>query len=129
MSRRIRSTLRQQIGALAVFDKLCEDPAQLSKLRRQVPFSVSDAYIGEAGPVKAVEEYLDLESVRLRIADELNQRIMRGQKRTVQRLHQLEAGSRVAYVVLRSNGARAKCYFDVLRCEFVGAIVLPETDS
>jgi hypothetical protein len=77
------------------------------------------------GPSKSAAEFLDLEGIRLRVAQEQGGRTLPGQANLVERLRTLPPGQEITYVILETSTRQAKCYVDTHNRQLFGVLWLP----
>ncbi len=77
------------------------------------------------GPARPVAEYLDIEAVRLRIAQEQRGQPWPGQVKLVERLRSLPPEKQITYVILATPTRQAKCYVDGDSEQLLGVLWLP----
>jgi hypothetical protein len=109
----------------ALLETLHAPSLAVSDWQRKLLRPFSRAAVIIRGPVKQVEEFLDVESTRLQIGRELDRGVFPGQEQTVAKLEQMPPGSTVSYVVLQSKSREAKCYFEPQGDELLGVMVFP----
>jgi hypothetical protein len=77
------------------------------------------------GPSKPAAEFLDIESVRLRLAQEQGGQPLPGQADLVERLRVLPSKQPLTYVILETATRQAKCYVDTEGHQLQGILWLP----
>ncbi len=77
------------------------------------------------GPCKPAAEFLDIEDVRLRIAQEQGGQLLPGQANLVERLRALPPEQPITYVMLETATRQAKCYVDAEGQQLQGVLWLP----
>jgi hypothetical protein len=106
-----------------------ELPEDLSQV--VAPVTLELAHAGEMvtdvriGPSKPVAEFLDIEGIRLRLAQEQGGQALAGQANLVERLRALPPNQPITYVILETATRQAKCYVDVCSRELFGVLWLP----
>ena len=77
------------------------------------------------GPCKPAAEFLDIEDVRLRIAQEQGGQLLPSQANLVERLRALPPEQPITYVILETATRQAKCYVDAEGHQLRGVLWLP----
>jgi hypothetical protein len=77
------------------------------------------------GPSKPAAEFLDLEGVRLRVAQEQGGQALPGQADLVERLRAFPPDQPLTYVILETATRQAKCYVEVESRQLVSVLWLP----
>lgn len=77
------------------------------------------------GPSKPAAEFLDFESVRLRVAQEKEGKALAGQPCLVECLRTLVPEHLITYVILETATRQAKCYIDPSNRQLLGVLWLP----
>jgi hypothetical protein len=77
------------------------------------------------GPSQPAAEFLDIEGVRLRIAQEQGGQPLPGQANLVERLRALPPEQPLTYVILETATRQAKCYVDATGQQLQGVLWLP----
>jgi hypothetical protein len=107
-----------------------EVPADLAQAVASVTLQLADA--GDMitgvriGPSKPVHEFLDIEGVRLRLAQEQGAHALPGHADLVERLRTLRPEQAITYVILETATRQAKCYVELEKRQLVGVLWLPE---
>jgi hypothetical protein len=77
------------------------------------------------GPSKPAAEFLDIEGVRLRVAQEQGGQPLPGQANLVDRLRALPPEQPLTYVILETATRQAKCYVAAESHQLLGILWLP----
>lgn len=77
------------------------------------------------GPSKSAAEFLDIEAVRLLLAQDQGGQLLEGQVDLVERLRALPAEQPITYVILETGTRQVKCYVDPESRRLLGVLWLP----